>query len=334
MANKFVVKQAVKEKIYTKIALMSPSGGGKTYSALRIATGMADEIEKITGSPAKIVMGNTEGARGRYYANEFNYDIVDLEPPYNPELFVDFINWCVDEGYSIIVLDSSSPEWEGRGGCLDLQQQAGGKYQDWSKVTPRHEKFINAIASSPIHIIATMRGKDQYEVEKDEKGRVSVKKLGVGAKQREGFEYEFTCTFAIDRDTHLAKAQKDNTHIFDNDFEVILSEDHGKKIINWANSGEGYTPSARFVSSRNVDDNVIDEENLKDKISEIKSLVDISTKNGIDREVIISIISKYHSVRGKASANFNSITDIDVANKIISELKDHLENILKTNSEE
>ena len=36
------------------------------------------------------------------------------------------------------------------------------------KVTPRHNKFIEAIADSPIHIIATMRGKDQYEIEKNE----------------------------------------------------------------------------------------------------------------------------------------------------------------------
>lgn len=40
---------------------------------------------------------------------------------------------------------------------------------------------------SNIHIIATMKGKDQYEVDKDERGRTAVKKLGVGAKQRDGF---------------------------------------------------------------------------------------------------------------------------------------------------
>ena len=30
----FKVQKATREKIYTKVALMSPSGGGKTYSAL------------------------------------------------------------------------------------------------------------------------------------------------------------------------------------------------------------------------------------------------------------------------------------------------------------
>ena len=129
----FKVQQATREKIYTKIALMSPSGGGKTYSALRLATGMAKELEKTTGKPAKIVMGNTEGSRGKYYANEFKYDIVDLIAPHHPEMYVDFINWAVAQGYDILILDSSSHEWEGKGGCLELQAQAGGNYQSWAK---------------------------------------------------------------------------------------------------------------------------------------------------------------------------------------------------------
>ena len=37
----------------------------------------------------------------------------------------------VKEGYRILIIDSSSHEWEGKGGCLELQQQAGGTYQAW-----------------------------------------------------------------------------------------------------------------------------------------------------------------------------------------------------------
>lgn len=241
----FQVKKAKREKIYPKIAIIAPSGGGKTYGALRLATGMAEEIEKETGKKAKILMGNTESKRGYYYANEFDYDIADVDAPYNPEKFVELIDFAVSEGYDILIIDSSSHEWEGKGGCLELQQQAGGTYQSWAKVTPRHQKFINAIADSPITIIATMRGKDQYEMSKDERGRASVQKLGVGAKQREGFEYEFTCTFLIDQKTNTAEVQKDNTHIFDSEGPTILTEAHGAKVMKWANSGEGYTPVVR-----------------------------------------------------------------------------------------
>lgn len=235
----FKIQKAVRENVAVKVALMSPSGGGKTYSSLRLATGMADEMEKITGERPRILMGNTEGARGRYYANEFEYDIVDIDPPYNPEKFVQFIQFAEREGYRILILDSASHEWEGKGGCLDLHTQAGGRYQDWAKVTPRHDQFIEAMSKSPMHIISTMRGKDKYEMEKDDSGKTTVSKLGLGAKQREGFEYEFTCTFLIDQRTSLATYQKDNTHIFENDAAVVLTEEHGRRIIRWANSDDG-----------------------------------------------------------------------------------------------
>ena len=236
------IKKAVREQIYTKIALMAPSGGGKTYSSLRLATGMAREIEKETGKKAKILMGNTEESRGYYYADEFDYDIVDIDAPHNPEKYVELINLAVENGYDILIIDSSSHEWEGKGGCLDIQQQAGGTYQAWIRITPRHQKFIEAISNSPIHIIATMRGKDQYEMVKDEKtGKSAVQKLGVGAKQRDGFEYEFTCTFLIDQKTNAAETQKDNTHIFEGQGSTILTEKHGEEIIKWANSGEKRT---------------------------------------------------------------------------------------------
>ena len=170
----FQVKKAKREKIYVKLALMAPSGGGKTYGGLRLASGMAEEIKKETGKDAKILLANTEQKRGYYYANEFDYDIVDIEPPHNPEKYVELIDFAVSEGYDILIIDSSSHEWEGKGGCLELQQQAGGTYQAWGKITPRHNRFIDAIADSPIHIIATMRGKDQYEVNKDDRGKTSV----------------------------------------------------------------------------------------------------------------------------------------------------------------
>lgn len=321
MANKFSATKALREKIFTKLAIMSPSGGGKTYSSLRVATGMAEEIERLTGKKCKILLGNTEGARGRYYADEFDYDIVDLEPPYNPELFVDFIKYAVDEKYDILILDSTSAEWEGRGGCLELQQAAGGTYQAWGKVTPRHDRFIQAIATSPIHVIATMRGKDQYEVEKDDKGRVSVKKLGVGAKQRDGFEYEFTSTFTLDLDTHFASSQKDNTHLFENEGAVLLSEEHGKKIIDWANSGEGFNVEVKKFDAITANGSVTNDERLNDKKNELKSLIDSIINNGVSRDEVADTIKSHYILNGKASANYTNIKDVKLLDEIIEDLK-------------
>lgn len=312
----FQIKKATREKIYVKLALMAPSGGGKSFSALRLATGMAEQIKKETGKDAKILMGNTEGARGRYYANEFVYDIVDITAPHNPEKYVEFIEFAESEGYDILILDSTSQEWEGKGGCLELQQQAGGTYQSWNKVTPRHDKFINAIADSKMHVIATMRGKDQYEMEKDG-NKTTVKKLGVGAKQRDGFEYEFTATFLIDQKTNMAEVQKDNTHLFEHEGAVLLSEAHGEKLIKWANSGEGYTPVPRNDSNLTTT-----EKSIEDIIVEIEKTATSLAEKGIEKTTIGDTIkSIFTDAKGKPSANYNAIKDNDTANKVLEALK-------------
>jgi len=280
----FQVKKAVREKIKVKVALMAPSGGGKTYSALRLATGMAEEIKKETGKKAKILMGNTEQKRGYYYANEFDYDIVDIEPPHIPEKYVELVDFAVENGYDILIIDSTTHEWEGQGGCLDIVNQYGGKYQDWAKVTPRHQKFIDAIAESPIHIIATMRGKDQYETTKDEKtGKMSVQKLGVGARQRDGFEYEFTVTFLIDQKTNSAEVQKDNSHLFENQGPTILTEKHGVQLMQWANSGEEHQPT------------------LEEKLEPLqKSITEIAVaKGGSQNADVVAVLQKYSIVNPK-----------------------------------
>lgn len=245
---KFNVVEAKRELIWAKIACLGASGSGKSYSMLKLATGMLDEIV-AKGLPAgngKIAMLSTEGSRGRYYANEFKYDIVDLTAPHNPEMYVEAIEFIEKLGYPICILDSSSPEWEGTGGCLELHQQAGGTFQSWGKVTPRHDKFIQAIANSQMHMLVTMRGKDQYEVEKAEGSKPTVKKLGVGAQQRNGFEYEFTATFSLDKT--FATSQKDNTHLFENLGAFRIDEKHGTALIDWANSGEGYTPMVKNIA--------------------------------------------------------------------------------------
>lgn len=306
----FKVQKAVREKIYTKIALMSPSGGGKTYSSLRLATGMKEELEKINGKKAKILFANTEGSRGRYYANEFEYDIIDLVEPFIPEQFVEAIDFAIDSGYDILIMDSTSHEWEGKGGCLELHQKAGGKYQDWKFVTPRHDAFINKLSSSPIHIIATMRGKDQYEMEKDSSGKTSVKKLGVGAKQRDGFEFEFTCTFTIDNKSHTAEAQKDNTHIFENDSAVMLTENHGKKIIKWANESDVEPTKPKFTATTPL----ANDDTLKDVKKEIVTLC--TSLGGTKNETLMATLKEI-----EPSGNPNKIKDLETAKKLLEALQ-------------
>ena len=322
MALNLQIEQAVREKIYAKIALMSPSGGGKTYSALRLATGMLEKLKELdpTGDKGllkngKIIMVNSESSRGRYYANEFTYDITDITAPFPPEKYVEYINEIAKMDYPIVIFDSTSPEWEGRGGCLDLHRQAGGRYQDWGIVTPRHEKFLFAIADSPIHLIATMRGKDQYVMNSEDGGKASVKKLGVGAKQREGFEYEFTASFLLDQATNMAVSQKDNTHLFENESALVLTELDGERIMEWANSGEAiYVAPKRFEEAK-ADEAEISEMRTLETVKE--EIINMCKVLGGSKNKELMAILKVYDKKG----NPNSIDDLSMARKLYKELE-------------
>ena len=65
-----------------------------------------------------------------------------------------------------------------------------------------------------------------------------VKKVGMKDVQREGWEYELTVSLNIDRDTHLAIPSKDRTNLFEGKNPFLITEETGKLISDWCNSGE------------------------------------------------------------------------------------------------
>lgn len=222
--------KAKKEKIWTKVLLGGSSGSGKTYSALRLATGLA----KKCGS--EIAAIDTEAGRIRYYANEFDFSDMQLTEPFTPEKYISAIDDAVNSGFKVLIIDSISHEWNY---CVDIHDKMpGNSWTNWSKVTPRHDAFMEKILQAPIHIIATVRGKDEYVLE-EKNGKQTPKKVGLGFKQRDGVEYNYTATFNIAQDTHIAEATKDNTHIFEGRYEVLTEKD-GEALYDWANAGEEF----------------------------------------------------------------------------------------------
>lgn len=147
-------------------------------------------------------------------------------------------------------------------------------------------------------------------VKDDKTGKATVQKLGVGAKQRDGFEYEFTCTFLIDQKTNTAEVQKDNTHIFEGQGATLLTEEHGKRIIQWANTGDGYTPVKRNEET---------ESDSTDELKKIKAeIIEIAKKlGGTTNEELMSTLKEF-----VPSGNPNAIKDIDVAKKALEKVKE------------
>ncbi|WP_220472683.1 AAA family ATPase [Spirosoma foliorum] len=179
---------------------------------------------------------DTENGSADLYSHLGDYNVLSLTAPFSPERYIDAIRDCENAGMEAIIIDSISHEWDGKGGCLEIVDQLGGKFQNWAQVTPRHQSFIEAIVTSSCHIITTVRRKQDYDMTKDDKGRVQVQKAGLKEITREGFEYELTANIEMDT-RHNATASKDRTGLFMGKPAFIPSEQTGELIREWCESG-------------------------------------------------------------------------------------------------
>jgi hypothetical protein len=229
--------KAVRKQARLRLALTGPSGSGKTYGALKIAKGIGGRIAVI----------DTEKGSASLYSHITEFDVLELDPPYTPERFIDAIQEAVTARYDILIIDSTTPEWSGMGGCLELVDEVararykGNSWSAWNDITPRHRAFLDAILRAPLHIIATMRSKTET-AQTEENGRKRVVKLGMKSEQRDGIEYEFTTVLDIVHDGHYALASKDRTGLFADKDPHQISEQTGAMLLEWLESGEERVP--------------------------------------------------------------------------------------------
>ena len=225
--------RAVRSQSKFKLALTGPSGAGKTLSALKFARG-------LVGPEGKIAVADTENGSASLYADRYEFDTVEITPPYTPEKFINIIQAAVAYKYDVLILDSISHAWSGEGGVLDQKDKLDAKgnsngFANWKKLTPVQERFVAAILPSKIHLIATMRSKTSYILVENDKGKQQPKKVGMAPIQRDGMEYEFTSVFDLSAD-HEVDVSKDRTGLFDGQ-TFTISENHGTMAREWIAGG-------------------------------------------------------------------------------------------------
>jgi hypothetical protein len=224
------IRKATRRKAKLRLALLGPSGSGKTMSALRLAFGIGGKVGII----------DTENGSADLYAEIGDYDVITLDKPYSVNKYRDAIHAFEDAGYDTIIVDSLSHAWSGAGGLLDKQGQLAARpgansYAAWREITPEHNALVEALLSSPSHIITTMRVKQEYVLEENDRGKKVPRKVGLQPVQRDGMEYEFTCVMDVDID-HKATATKDRTTLFV-DWRDTISEATGRLLKDWLESG-------------------------------------------------------------------------------------------------
>ena len=224
------LEQASRKKAKIKLALQGPSGSGKTMSALLLAYGLCGKWESIA-------VIDTENRSSELYSHIGPYNVVHIDAPFTPEKYVQGIKLCEQSNMQVIIIDSISHEWEGKGGILDIHSaMAGNSFTNWSKVTPRHNEFVQTMLQSSCHIIGTIRSRQDYVIT-EKNGKHVPEKVGLKAVTREGLDYEFTLVFDLDIKQN-ASASKDRTQLFAGKPEFKISSETGKQILDWCESGE------------------------------------------------------------------------------------------------
>lgn len=286
-------QKATRKKVWLKVLLSGPSGSGKSYSALRLATGVARKCD------SRIAYIGTEGSRDLYYSNEFDYDLIQLQEPFSIDKYVAAIDTAIKDGYKVLIVDSLSHEWKWLNETHD--KMPGNSFQNWGKLKPQHNRFMEKVLFSPIHIIATARAKDEWVME-EKNGKQTPTKVGMGQQQDKDISYEYTVSLMIARDSHIASTDKDNTHIFDSKYDV-LTEEHGEKLYEWANIGDA--PAEVPVQTAQV------------SLEELKAQVVSAATEGLktNKAAVMEVL------KDAPGGNPNKIDSIEVAESILSRLK-------------
>ncbi len=221
------IRKSERRKAKMKLALQGSSGSGKTYSSLLIAKGLSGN------DLTKVAVIDTENGSADLYAHLGDYNVIVLQPPYSPERYIEAISLCEKAEMEVIIIDSISHCWDF---LIDAHSNmVGNSFTNWGKITPRQNAFVNKILQSNIHVLATMRVKQDY-VLNQKNGKTVPEKVGLKAVQRDDVSYEFTIVFDIDI-AHNTKASKDRTGLFIDKPEFIINTATGKKLLAWCNEG-------------------------------------------------------------------------------------------------
>lgn len=233
-------KRATKEQAKLRLALIGLAGSGKTYSALSIATHL------VPGG--KIAVIDTERGSASLYADRFTFDVLDLER-HGPEDYCDAIDAAQDAGYDVIVVDSLSHAWAGKDGALEQvdkiakREGKSNNFTAWRDVTPKHNRLVDTMLSCKSHLIATIRSKMEYVLEKDEKtGKSAPRKVGLAPIQRDGLDYEFTVVGDMNLSHELIVSKSRCSAIPVGDIIDKPGEKLARTLREWLNSGAAPAP--------------------------------------------------------------------------------------------
>lgn len=268
----FSFRPALRENVGLLIGMAGGTGSGKTFSSMRLASGIA-------GGKSFAVI-DTEAGRAKHYADQFKFDHGDLKPPFSPDAYAEAIKAADDAGYPVIVVDSMSHEWASDGGVLDMQEaelerMAGSDWKKreacrmaaWIRPKVSHKHMVSRLLQVRAHVILAFRAEEKVEmIREDGKMKIVPKQGPTGLNgwlpvTEKNLPFELTCSFLLMADApgmpKPIKLQEQHKALFP--LDKPITEESGKLISQWAAGSPAPTeqPSAAQKTGEPTDEDLI-----------------------------------------------------------------------------
>lgn len=233
--SRFYPRKATRSQLKARVALDGPSGAGKTFTAI--------EWGSVLQGDGRTLVIDTEHGSAEWYSDRWDYDVITWAPPYDPGELATTIREAGDT-YDVIVVDSLSHFWEGEGGTLDIvdaaaQRSQGNSFAGWKVGTPALRHLMDTILQAKCHVIATMRSKMEYVLEKDERtGKNVPRKVGMAPVMRQGVEYEFTLIGELDLEHRLVITKSRCSVLADVVVQPGRAADAAETFLAWLTEGQ------------------------------------------------------------------------------------------------
>jgi hypothetical protein len=242
-----VWEEARRDGVGIFVAIAGGSSSGKTFTALRMATGIAT----LRNMPVAVV--DTEAGRVRHYADQFVFKVHTMQPPFVPEKFAEAAADAERHGFGALIFDTFSSEWNAEGGLLEMQladlDKRAGQDQakrkralqaSWIEPKRRHKAMMSSFQQRRIPIFFVLRAEEKVKPAEDGGKPIPLGWVPIGDKR---LKFELTCMFTLSPehpgrflvDPLLpGKLEAQHRHFFP--VGELIGEAAGRGLWTWANS--------------------------------------------------------------------------------------------------
>lgn len=242
------IQKVQREGARVLLMLAGVSGGGKTFTAIQVAYGLANE------KAGKVGFLDTENGRGKFYADilpePFLYG--ELKPPFSPSRYIEAIQAFADAGVEVLVVDSGSHEFEGIGGIQEIAEAGNPRMPNWNKAKAEHKRFMNALLCSPMHVVLCLRAREKAKPEKGADGKVVYQDLGLQPITEKNVVFEATASLMLHdqgKRQEIIKCPADLLPMLGRQSGYIGVED-GKAIRAWVDGAKAVNPKVEAWRNR------------------------------------------------------------------------------------